>query len=160
MEKFTFFWRETEKFGLFSQWYLRDFVDESGNKYNCSEQFMMAMKAQLFCDEETLIKIRAEKSPRNQKKLGRSVKGFSESEWNKVARKVVYAGNKYKFEQNPDLLKTLLETAGTTLVEASPYDKVWGIGLKENDPRALDRATWEGSNWLGEVLTSLRKDLK
>ena len=68
----------------------------------------------------------------------------------------MFQGNYAKFTQNPDLLKTLIDTIGTTLVEASPYDKVWGIGLAEDDPKALNRETWEGTNWLGEVLTDLR----
>lgn len=153
MEKFTFFWN-----GPFSQWHLCKFVVD-GIEYNCAEQFMMAEKARLFNDEETEKQIMETKSPREQKKLGRKVKNFDVDKWNESAKKIVYTGNKAKFTQNDYLKQKLLETRGTTLVEASPYDKIWGISLPEDDPRALNRETWKGTNWLGEVLTQLRDDL-
>ncbi len=100
-------------------------------------------------------------SPREQKAIGRGVRGFRAEEWEAVAKDYVYFGNWAKFSQNPPLLKLLLDTtASTTLVEASPYDTIWGIGLGEEDPRARERATWRGTNWLGEVLTRVRDDLR
>lgn len=152
-EKFTFFWD-----GPFSQWEPAEFeVDEV--KYNCVEQYMMAMKAKMFDDEDTFDRIMEEESPREQKKLGRAVKGFNADRWNARAREIVYEGNYAKFTQNPELLEKLLATAGTTLVEASPYDCVWGIGLRATDAAAKDRDKWRGTNWLGETLTGLREDL-
>lgn len=71
----------------------------------------------------------------------------------------VIRGNRAKFLDNPDLLEKLFGTEGTTIVEASPDDHIWGNGLAETDPDALDRQKWKGSNWLGEVLTKLRDDL-
>ena len=160
MEKFTFFWRvDEEPYGCFSQWFWCKFF-HNDIEYNCAEQWMMASKARLFNDQETLAKIMATDDPRTQKKLGRAVKNFDEAEWNKVAKTCVHFGNRYKFEQNPKLKEILLATAGTTLVEASPYDAIWGIGLTADDPRALTRETWLGTNWLGEVLTNLREHLK
>lgn len=150
MEQFTFFWG-----GPFSQWYLSTFVVD-GITYNCAEQYMMAEKARLFNDFETLAKIMAEKNPRKQKALGREVKGFDVEKWKPVARDIVYKGGEAKFSQNPDLKLVLANTTGTTLVEASPNDDIWGIGLAEGDPRTLSRDTWLGSNWLGEALTKLR----
>jgi len=154
MEKFTFFWS-----GLFSNWPLSPFQLD-GIWYNCSEQWMMAEKARLFGDTGTLAKILVSIEPREQKALGRQVKGFDKAKWDKVARDVVYKGCFAKFSQNPDLKKTLFDTEGTTLVEASPEDRIWGIGLSKHDPRAQNRPTWRGKNWLGEVLTKVREDLK
>lgn len=152
-EKFTFFWD-----GPFSQWEPAKFVID-GIEYNCAEQYMMAEKARMFDDQDTLDRIMDEESPREQKKLGRQVKGFNTDRWNSRAREIVYEGNYAKFTQNPDLLKKLLATKGTTLVEASPYDCVWGIGLRATDAAAKDRDKWRGTNWLGETLTGLREDL-
>jgi ribA/ribD-fused uncharacterized protein len=152
-EQFTFFWG-----GPFSQWHPSQF-EVGGEVFVTAEQFMMAGKARLFGDEAMRERIMATKSPRTQKQLGRKVAGYQDDVWPAAAKKIVYDGNHAKFTQNPDLLETLLATAGTTLVEASPYDRRWGIGLREDDPRALDRATWRGTNWLGEVLTRLRDDL-
>lgn len=149
-EKFTLFWH-----GPFSQWAPSDFVVDK-IKYNCAEQFMMAQKALMFGDHVRWVEIMASDSPKVQKALGRQVENFNEDEWNKVAKDIVYKGNLAKFEQNHDLKEQLLATKGTTLVEASPYDKIWGIGLPADDPKAQDRQTWEGKNWLGETLTQVR----
>lgn len=148
-EQFTFFWS-----GPFSQWHRCKFAVD-GVEYNCAEQYMMHQKALFFKDTETAKKIMETSSPKAQKALGRQVTSFDAGAWDGVARDVVLRGNLAKFKQNPDLLATLLATKGT-LVEASPYDKIWGIGLKEGDPKTLDRATWRGKNWLGQVLTAAR----
>jgi len=71
----------------------------------------------------------------------------------------VFAGNYARFSQNPDQRELLFATRGTTLVEASPHDRVWGIGLAADDPRALDRSQWLGLNLLGEALTRVREAL-
>lgn len=152
-ERFTLFWH-----GPFSQWHPCKF-EIHGLTYNCAEQYMMAQKARLFSDWDSERLIMEAKDPSVQKKLGRKVQGFNAREWDMVAKHMVYRGNWCKFTQNPDLKEKLFATDGTTLVEASPYDKIWGIGLTVDDPRALDRSTWRGTNWLGEVLTKLREDL-
>jgi ribA/ribD-fused uncharacterized protein len=131
-----------------------------GVAYTCAEQYMMAEKAVLFHDEESRQKIMATHSPKIQKALGRKVRGFSESKWTNQAREIVYRGNWAKFTQNTDLKELLLATGDTTIVEASPMDRVWGIGLAEDDPQAWDRSTWRGKNWLGEVLTRVRDDIR
>jgi ribA/ribD-fused uncharacterized protein len=150
-EKFTFFWS-----GPFSQWHRCKFVVD-GITYNCAEQYMMHQKALFFGDKEIAKKIMGTNSPKTQKALGRKVTPFDAGKWDGVARDVVLQGNLAKFKQNPDLLAKLLATKGTTLVEASPYDKIWGIGLKEDNPKAQNRATWNGKNWLGQVLTAARE---
>jgi ribA/ribD-fused uncharacterized protein len=152
-EKFILFYT-----GVFSQWHPSKFVVNNVGYSHC-EQYMMASKARLFDDREALRRIMSSNDPRSQKAIGRQVKGFDEGKWNAVARDFVYNGNKAKFTQNEDFLKKLLDTKGTTLVEASPTDRIWGIGLHISDPRCYDRAKWQGKNWLGETLTRLRDDL-
>jgi len=120
---------------------------------------MMAMKAKTFKDVDTLKKIMASDNPKFQKGLGRMVKGFDSEKWNKVAKKIVYDASYAKYTQNKEFKSQLLSTKGTTLVEASPYDKIWGIGLSETDEKAKSRDTWDGLNWLGEVLTKVRQDI-
>lgn len=155
-ENFTFFYKTRNPF---SNWYPAEFVDIDGNEYNCSEQFMMAEKARCFDDQETLKRILSSSDPKEQKELGRKVKNFDSKIWDINARDAVYRGCKLKFTQNNDLLEELLSTKGTLLVEASPYDKIWGIGLAEDNPLIHDPKNWQGKNWLGEVLTILRDDL-
>jgi len=150
-ELFTLFYG-----GPFSQWFDVDF-EVDGVKYVNAEQYMMAGKAKLFGDNETLDLIMKADHPREHK---RQVKNFNSDQWDAVSRDVVYEGNYAKFSQNPELLDILNETKGTLLVEASPTDCLWGIGLAERDDRAQDKANWRGTNWLGEVLTKVRADLE
>jgi len=152
-ERFTFFWS-----GVFSQWHPSPFVID-GVTYNCAEQYMMAEKARLFRDTTREAMIMTSPDPSDQKRYGRQVMGFDFTKWNAAAKDIVYRGSHAKFTQNPDLLAHLMATAGSTLVEASPADEVWGIGLRKNDKRALNRSQWRGTNWLGEVLTKLRENL-
>jgi ribA/ribD-fused uncharacterized protein len=153
MEKFTFFWG-----GEFSQWYPSRFMI-GGVIYNCAEQYMMAKKADLFGDHEMWEKIMNSTSPREQKALGRGIANFNPEVWNANCKQFVKEANIAKFTQNNNLYDVLMSTVGTTLVEASPEDKIWGIGLAHDDPRAQNRATWEGTNWLGEIITEVRDEL-
>lgn len=153
-EKFTFFWRDT----WFNQWSWCAF-QEDGIDYICPEQYMMAKKAELFGDKYTQHKIMESTNPKEQKALGRKVSGFNQSIWDKHCKQIVYKGNLLKFTQNKKFRDKLFATVGTTLVEASPFDRVWGVGLTETDPLILDRKNWQGTNYLGEILTKLRDDL-
>ena len=150
-DKYTFFWRE-----YLSQWDMTAFHDNDGIIYTCAEQYMMYKKALLFGDEEIAQLILDASHPREMQVLGRKVRGFDPDTWSANATTIVYQGNMYKFDRNVALLEKLMETRGTILVEASPYDKVWGIGLAENDDRCLTQETWQGVNWLGYTLTNLR----
>jgi ribA/ribD-fused uncharacterized protein len=152
-ERFTLFWD-----GPFSQWAESPFSLD-GTAYNTAEQYMMAEKAGLFGDAATRTRILEAHQPWDQKALGRRVAGFDEAVWRRHARDIVYRGNRAKFTAHADLAAQLFATAGTTLVEASPVDRIWGIGRGPDDPRALDPAQWRGTNWLGETLTRLRDDL-
>ncbi len=155
-EQFTKFFESNSPF---SNWYIASFTIDDIT-FNCTEQHMMYGKAMLFGDKETAADILKEKVPREQKKLGRLVKNFNKKIWEENCKQIVYEGNKGKFTQNPKLLKRLMDTSGTTLVEASPFDNIWGIKLSADDPRSNHRSTWQGTNWLGEVLTKLRDDLE
>jgi ribA/ribD-fused uncharacterized protein len=148
--------------GTFSQWYKRNFKID-GVVYNTAEQWMMAEKARLFNDEDALKAILETRDPHRQKTIGRLVKNFDKSKWEAIEGNgkpycwnVVYQGNYAKFSQNPDLKEYLLNTKGKILVEASPTDRIWGIGLAMDNPDAHDQSKWRGTNWLGEVLTQLR----
>lgn len=152
-EQFVFFYG-----GPFSQWYSSKFTVD-GVVYNTAEQYMMAMKADYFGDKETLEKIMKSKDPSQQKALGRMVSNFNAEAWNAVSRGFVYKANKAKFS-DPTLKRMLLSTGNKEIVEASPYDRIWGIGLGENDPRRFDKTKWYGTNWLGEVLMKVRTDIR
>ena len=149
------FWREYETNGYLSQWFLAPMM-HNGIVYNCCEQWMMASKAKQFNDEQSLQQIMAELDPAKQKKLGRQVKNFDAAKWNSVSREVVFQGNLFKFQQHDQLRNLLLKTENSLLVEASPFDKIWGIGLGPDDPRAKSPEQWQGTNWLGEELMRVR----
>lgn len=140
--------------GPFSQWYKHKMLI-NGVIYNTAEQYMMAMKAKHFGDTEAQEKIMRTSDPAKQKAIGRTVKNFNPAVWSAVSRTYVRKANHVKFE-DPELRKVLLDTGKREIVEASPYDKIWGIGLGEDDPRALNKNLWQGTNWLGEVLMDVR----
>lgn len=154
----------TEQFTLFyggyaSQWAATEFTVD-GVKYNTAEQYMMAMKAILFNDSDALEIIMGTNNPKVQKATGRLVKGFRKDIWEANAKMIVYRANFAKFTQNPEALQWLMTTDGTTLVEASPWDVIWGVGMGAEDPRCHDRSQWKGTNWLGEIVTHVREDIK
>jgi ribA/ribD-fused uncharacterized protein len=96
--------------------------------------------------------------PAECKSLGRRIPNFDKERWDKVAKNFVYAGNMAKYTQNKYLLELLMEVPGE-FVECSPTDKIWGIGLRVEDERAFDKTQWQGTNWLGKVLTDVRDSL-
>lgn len=151
--KFIFFWG-----GPLSQWFKCTIIID-GVTYNCAEQYMMAMKAQYFGDTIALIQIMKAKDPRTQKLLGRSVKNFDANQWSKVARHFVYKANLAKFS-DPKLKQILLDTGDKEIVEASPTDTIWGIGLAEDNPARFDKSQWRGTNWLGQILMQVREELQ
>ena len=150
---FEFFWG-----GWPSQWFKSDFVID-GITYNCCEQFMMAEKARVFGDPLAETNILATQNPGTQKSLGRQVRHFDPEVWNGVCRGIVYRANVAKYEQDPELNHALLETGDRTLVEASPSDRIWGIGLHQTHPDAQNPAKWRGRNWLGIAITQARDEI-
>lgn len=155
-DQFTFFFTEKD---LFSNWYPIQFTWK-GTLFHCSEQAMMYAKAELFGDTKTAQKILQALTPKEQKRLGREVKGFDEKIWSAQCEGLVYEIGREKFTQNPTLLKALLNTKGTELVEASPYDRIWGIGMGSWDEGVENPKNWKGQNKLGKILTRLRLELE
>jgi hypothetical protein len=143
--------------GPLSQWYRKNFV-VSNITFNTAEQYMMYKKAELFNDTDTMQKILNESHPKKQKELGREVTNFDKIIWENNCKKFVYDGNYAKFSQNVELKKYITELPGT-LVEASPEDVIWGIGMSENNVDCFDRTKWKGKNWLGEILTQVKETL-
>ena len=143
----------------FSQWYDVYFEIDS-IQYHTTEQYMMASKARLFGDEDTLNEIMNATTPFEYKKLGRKVKGFEPSLWDEKKLDIVVEGNKAKFEQNPELKEFLLSTDDAILVEASPYDTIWGIGMDRETALNSKVEDWKGENLLGCALMEVRDWLK
>lgn len=148
------FWKKTP----LTQWSRHGFKDGEGNQFNCAEQFMMWKKANMFRDFDIAWKIMKETSPANQQKLGRQVKNFDIDKWNKYKATIVTRGNYFKFSQDEDLKQFLLRTGNDILIEASPYDRVWGIGYSEE--HALKNVDDWGENLLGKCLMEVRELLK
>lgn len=151
--KYIFFWGHTQKDNkitksCFSQWYPCTFVVD-GVTYYTAEQYMMAQKALLFQDEKMFDEIMEAKHPKEYQALGRKVRGFNEKIWNEKKGQIVIDGNYAKFSQNKPLKEFLLTTGDRILVEASPYDKVWGIKLAEDALNIENPTTWKGENMLG-----------
>jgi ribA/ribD-fused uncharacterized protein len=144
--------------GPFSNWHIAPFTVD-GQRYVCTEQYMMAEKARLFEDQTRLLAILETESPKAQKALGRQVTPFHAGQWSAVAEAVVVRGNVAKFRAHPDLEAMLLATAPLPLAEASPFDRVWGIGLGPNHADAGTPARWRGKNLLGKALMTVRATL-
>ncbi|VUD41814.1 N-glycosidase [Thalassocella blandensis] len=162
--KFIFFWghrnasNEVNKSCL-SQWYESSFIFE-GNHYVSAEQFMMASKANLFGDTSVFREIISTNDPGKVKALGRTVKNFDQSEWDKQKFDIVTRASYLKFSQNDDLKYFLLNTGDRVLVEASPKDRIWGIGLAQDHPHCTNPNLWKGENLLGFALMQAREQLK
>lgn len=151
-----------------SQWHACELEAPSGfesaadaprRRFNCAEQYMMAEKALCFGDREALNAIMASSSPGAQKALGRGVRNFDEEVWQRVRYDVVVRGNLAKFSQNPALRRRLLESGERVIAEASASDRVWGIGLRADDPAATRPGAWRGENLLGKALMEVRRRL-
>jgi ribA/ribD-fused uncharacterized protein len=138
-----------------SQWWPASFTVEEQH-YLTAEHYMMAEKARLFGDEEKRRKILEVASPAEAKQLGRAVRGFNEDVWARSRSEFVVGGNLAKFGQNPKLGEFLLNTEDRVLVEASPVDRIWGIGLNAGDKRAENPEQWLGLNLLGFALMEVR----
>ncbi|GFR90993.1 GTP cyclohydrolase [Elysia marginata] len=154
-QSFEFFWKADS---YFSQWHPSEFA-EGDTTFSCTEQYMMYHKAVCFKDHEIATKILKTNSPKEMKKLGRAVKNYDDDIWESKCYDVVKRGNMLKFSQNPELKEKLFSTRGKTLVEASPVDRKWGIGLAAKDSRSWNKSTWRGRNLLGYAITEVRDEL-
>jgi ribA/ribD-fused uncharacterized protein len=162
--KYLFFWGHQPSndgritASCLSQWWPAPFTVD-GVRFGSAEHYMMWRKAMLFGDGATAERIVAAGHPRQAKELGRGVRGFDEDRWAAERFEIVVAASLAKFGQHPDLAGFLLGSAGRVLVEASPVDRIWGIGLAADDPRASDPARWQGLNLLGFALMRAREAL-
>ena len=150
----VFFWG-----GEFSNWFTCYFEYQDHEFFN-SEQAFMWEKARFFRDEEMAELILHTQNPKDAKALGRKVRGFDTERWMVGSYAYMVAVNYAKYSQNPRLRDKLLATGDKTLVEASPHDKIWGIGMSENNPNCLDETKWQGMNLLGKALMQVRKQIK
>lgn len=142
-----------------SQWWPSPFTVD-GVRYATAEHWMMAAKARLFADPEGERRVLAAQHPAQAKKAGRLVRGFDEETWRRERFRVVVEGSVHKFAAHADLRAFLLGTGERVLVEASPVDRVWGIGLAATDERATDPEQWRGPNLLGFALMRARTRLR
>lgn len=162
--KYLFFWgHQPSKDGsmtasCLSQWWLCEF-DVEGILYRSTEHWMMAEKARLFQDEEMLEKIIECKTPAEAKKLGRKIRNFAPEKWNANRYEIVKQGNLHKFGQNESMKTFLLQTQNRILVEASPVDPIWGIGLAKDHKNVEQPEEWKGLNLLGFALMEVREEL-
>jgi ribA/ribD-fused uncharacterized protein len=162
--KYLFFWGHRPSAdgritaSCLSQWWPAPFTVD-GERFASAEHYMMWRKALMFYDTVTAGRILAAGHPRQAKKLGREVRGFDENEWAAARFDIVVAASVAKFGQHPDLGGFLLGTANRVLVEASPVDRIWGIGLDADDERAADPSRWRGLNLLGFALMRAREEL-
>lgn len=155
-DKYIFFWG-----GIYSQWYKSKMII-NGIEYNCCEQYMMHQKSLLFEPEknkEISEKIMKSLDPKEQKSLGRQLVGFNKEIWDSKSLSIVFKGNLSKFSQNKILLNEMMSTGNRIFVEASPNDKIWGIGLHYDDEGIDNPENWMGTNLLGQVLTIVRNEL-
>lgn len=162
--QFVYFWAEKPtKNGVsetcLSQWYDTAF-EVAGVKYHTAEQYMMAQKALLFNDLVVYGEIMAADNPREYKKLGRKIRNFDGKVWDTKKYEIVVEGNKAKFSQNVELKEFILSTGDAILVEASPYDKIWGIGLYPAQAAKGSVDEWKGLNLLGCALMEVRDWLR
>lgn len=162
--KYVFFWgHQPGKAGVtsscFSQWYEAPFVID-GQRYATAEHFMMAEKAALFGDRSARSRVLEAATPGAAKAFGRAVSGFDEAVWAKHRFSIVVRANQAKFTQNPELGVFLKQTGSRILVEASPVDNIWGIGLAQDDARANNPSQWQGLNLLGFALMDIRNNLE
>jgi ribA/ribD-fused uncharacterized protein len=162
---FLFFWGHTQKnegvtdASCLSQWFPATFVID-GITYKTAEHFMMAEKARLFKDNAALAKILKCKSPAEAKAFGREVANYDDRAWGRTRSLAVVQGNVAKFAQNPLTMGAFLRsTKKKVLVEASPRDRIWGIGMGGSNPDARDPKKWKGQNLLGFALMEARREL-
>ncbi|MEY4934263.1 MAG: hypothetical protein RIS64_622 [Bacteroidota bacterium] len=142
----------------FSQWWAENPFKVGDMVYQTAEHWMMAEKARLFGDKHHEQLILKANSPGAAKALGRKIQNFDDVIWNQAKFNIVKIGNIHKFSQ-PNLANFLLATGDTILVEASPTDSIWGIGMEATHPSAPFVQAWRGENLLGFALMEVREDL-
>jgi len=143
-----------------SQWTLVPFTLDS-HTFSCCEQAMMYRKAVLFHDADSAQRILAATTPAEHKRLGRAVSNFDHKLWDAHKNRIVYEINYAKYSQHRLFADKLLSTGDKVLVEASPLDRVWGVGMSPKECvklASLEEAerVWRGENLLGKALMAVR----
>lgn len=188
MNNYIAFWRPTDEHGFLGQWYPSNFefneniihilpneiknldlyknrmdvllkLCENG-KYSTTEKYMMKAKAALFNDNVIFNLMDKSNSPKTDRQLGRKVKNFNEEIWNKYNRDIVCVANYLKFTQCGELRELLLNTGDRMLIEGSPIDKIWGVGMKFDHKDIGNKQKWKGTNYLGQCLEFVREIIK
>jgi len=147
------FWQSES---IYSNWYQPIEFSLDGILFTNSEACFMYLKALLFKDTQTANEILKNQDPRGVKAYGRNIKNFDQKLWDEEKENLMFRACFSKFSQNAKLLEALVDTGTKELVEASPFDTIWGIGLGPNDPKALDKSQWKGLNLLGMILMDIR----
>lgn len=150
----VYFWRNKAPF---SNFYRRPFTYK-GYDLQFSEQGFMLEKANLF-DLSKVEAIARAIQPDKAKALGRAVQNYDDAVWSSVRYDKMVEVLRAKFKE-PLMRNILLRTGDRVIVEASPYDRVWGVGLGMEDARILDEKNWRGQNLLGKALMDIRAELK
>lgn len=150
----TGFWKPQDNNGEFSQWYMSNFT-VGGITYCCAEQYMMAEKARMFNDADSLRSILATQSPSRMRSLGRRVANFDAAQWDAGKYQIVLRATREKYTQSDRLRRKLLSTGDTYLVELSASDAIWGVRSTSANP-----ARWRGQNLLGRALMDVRAELR
>ncbi|MEH6564495.1 MAG: NADAR family protein [Halopseudomonas sp.] len=161
--KYVFFWGHKKSASgvsksCFSQWYEVRF-ECNGIQFMTAEHYMMYRKALLFGDSDAAQRVLNASNPGEAKAIGREVKGFDQEKWEACRFEIVVSGNLAKFSYHPELKEFLLNTGSRVLVEASPVDRIWGIGLEKGDSACENPNLWKGSNLLGFALMEVRDQL-
>ena len=160
-DKFIFFWGE--ELSNFHSCSIKYNYGGKDMNFTSSEQMFMWLKAKAFNDNDIAEQILLSNTPKEAKRLGRKVKNFDEEIWVEKRENAMMLALRYKFsEQNPNLFNFIMDKRfdNKEFVEASPFDKIWGIGLSENDDMIHNKKNWKGLNLLGKCLNKIRKEIK
>lgn len=141
-----------------SENYVAEF-EADGERFPTVEHYIAWRKAKLFGDEHSAERILLAESPSKAKAIGRSVKPFDDAVWKPMRYEIAVAASVAKFAAHPELAQYLAATGHKVLAEASPIDRVWGIGLHADDAEAKAPERWPGLNILGFALMEARTQL-
>jgi len=153
------FWKPTDKYGFLSNW-SKHSIKEDTRVYKTAEHYLMFQKAMLMDDVETANLIYNASTPFKAKQLGRLVKPFNEQKWDEEKVAIMVRALQLKTNQHAEIKQFLINApADVVFVEASPYDRIWGIGLNASDPNAKVKSKWRGQNLLGECWNIVKNSL-
>ena len=153
------FWGNESHFSNFHPCKIKFMYRNEMREIDSSEQMFMIFKSIMFKDDKSTFDIIDAQNPMLAKSIGRSVKNYDDKKWSESRYEYMVSSVMLKAVQNKDFRDRLTETKGMYLVEASPYDKIWGVGLKTNESDIRFEDKWRGENLLGKALMKVRDDL-